>query len=135
MQRVNRPKNLQQVLLFGSRSVLKTPLVPYSATKTVKSSAISSPFDSDLNSSLPSPRNDLQKSILAFRIRIFTIIFGTFNFWTLFYCKFAPKSDFVIIRIFQNDHFYCYFIPVQLLTLWIFMLLNWLGMKYFKHNA
>jgi phosphatidylinositol glycan anchor class Y biosynthesis protein len=144
MKRSNRPQFLDQQKLrlrFGLASKLETPLTPYTATKPFHSTVTPTPLISSLNSSLPSPRVQLNdQSYLSRRrygifIGVLTVCFFCYNLWALVICRMIPKTNIWIIEWYRNDHYYCYLIPVLGPAYFYFQLVNWLGMKYFKHNA
>lgn len=58
---------------------------------------------------------------------VFLITLGLVLFLSYFY--------FLITRYFRNlDLYYVFLVPLTIPTFYFFIYMNWLGMKYFKHN-
>ncbi|KAI8905541.1 hypothetical protein EDD86DRAFT_193995 [Gorgonomyces haynaldii] len=62
-----------------------------------------------------------------------TSIFFVFNVWTLILCDYYSTGT--ILDWFQSDRYYKYLIPLLIPVFLGFAIVNWLGMKYFRHNA
>ncbi|KDO18620.1 hypothetical protein SPRG_16050 [Saprolegnia parasitica CBS 223.65] len=52
--------------------------------------------------------------------------------------KLLPPSDdparFPMMETIRQDHFYCYLIPLTIPAGFIAMYINWVSLKYFRHN-
>jgi hypothetical protein len=138
MQRENAPLKLDQKMVkFGSKVRINTPLTPFSAQSVTFQSFTTSAKLSLFNELLPSPRtkqeigNTKRMAVILALITVFGFIY---QLWALIICRLIPKSSNPLIKWFQDDHFYCYLIPVLGPAYFFFMLVNWLGMKYFRHN-
>jgi hypothetical protein len=70
-----------------------------------------------------------------------TTIYLVFNTWTIVLSKWVTTGIWVNLNIlvtfqwldvFASDGYYCYLIPMTGPVLLLFVLVNWLGMKYFR---
>jgi hypothetical protein len=125
--------NINTRTRFAS-SPIGTPLKPYSPSR---------PYKSSVQSSLPSPRvkapgtHRKQGYLLLF----FTIVYFVYNLWAIVFCRYVNEEWFgnsvtrEIVEFYKYDHYYCYLVPMFGPVFCFFTLFNWLGMKFFKHNA
>ena len=138
MNRLNPPVKLDnpKTVKFGSKIRLDTPLTPFSF-HSINNSITDSTKLSSYSSMLPSPRTLQENRDFKNTARLLagiTVIVGVFEAWTLVICRVIPNSTNKVVQWFQQDHFYCYLIPVLGPAYFFFMLINWMGMKYFRHN-
>jgi hypothetical protein len=123
-----------------------------SLSKTPYSKPFSLPYNILAPSVYPSPRK--REELLSPRsasnqsfwtgvaLLIFISIYFLFNLTTMWGSKtflgqsilaiFLPTS---LVDFLANDHHYCYLIPTIGPVIFIFALFNWMGMKFFRHNA
>ena len=138
MQRENIPNNLDNKMIkFGSKVRLQTPLTPFSAQSATLQSFTTSAKLSGFTELLPSPRIREEKGNTRRMAAVLATVTGIvfiYQLWALVICKLIPISANPIIRWFQEDYFYCYLMPILVPAHFFFMLVNWLGMKYFRHN-
>ncbi|KAI8898371.1 hypothetical protein BC833DRAFT_620375 [Globomyces pollinis-pini] len=128
MERSTLPKRLnihpEINAKFGFQDTLKTPLIPYSPIKRFK------------DMELPSPRVATKDHwLFGNLLGLLTFIYFGWNVFTLVIVRFYDTSSIRILNVFSNDHYYCYLLPALGPMFSFLVLLNWLGMKYFRHNA
>ena len=132
MHRNSVPTKLDHGMVkFGTKVRLNTPLTPFSAN------SLDSTKLSTFTTMLPSPRTNQDVGNMRFKaimLGIVTLLLFIYHSWTLVICRLLPPSANAVIQWFQNDHYYCYLIPVLWPAFFFFMLVNWMGMKYFRHN-
>ena len=58
----------------------------------------------------------------------------SFSMYGMVVSKFMPYTGNVVLDFFKDDYFYCLLFPALLPSTYIFMYLNWLSMKYFRHS-
>ena len=131
MKRLEKPRELQispRKKSFLSQAPLRSVLSPYSAL-------VQSPFT--FRDPVPSPRQvQMTANVddqVGYQLLGFTVFYFIFNMWTIGGSKLVQTGT--VLDTFQHDHYYCYLIPVLAPAFLIFVLVNWLGMKYFRHNA
>ena len=60
--------------------------------------------------------------------------FFVFEIYALIVSKlFMPYTGHVVIDWIKDDEYYCVLIPILIPVTVVFMYLNWLSMKFFKH--
>ena len=76
--------------------------------------------------------NQLRK--LGWMILFFTGFLFVTSLYSLLFSKLLPSSTNVIFRAMQEDNYYCYLIPLTPFVSVIAIYLNWVSMKFFRHN-
>ena len=63
-----------------------------------------------------------------------SVMFLLVNVFTLVIAKMLPLSSVGWIAAVQQDEFYCLLLPCLMPVALLFVYLNWLGMKLYRHN-
>eukprot|EP01124_Arcella_intermedia_P018858 TRINITY_DN25985_c0_g1_i1.p1 TRINITY_DN25985_c0_g1~~TRINITY_DN25985_c0_g1_i1.p1 ORF type:complete len:107 (-),score=12.85 TRINITY_DN25985_c0_g1_i1:57-377(-) len=68
-------------------------------------------------------------------LQICTFVLFVMSMYSLLLSKLLPKTGMEILDAIQQDRYYCLLVPVTLLPVsFLFVLLNWMSMKFFRHN-
>lgn len=63
-----------------------------------------------------------------------TVFMFVASFYTIVVSKYIPDSNVKFFNNIKYDEYYCYLIPTTGLV-WIYWVMwNWMGMKFFRHN-
>ena len=54
--------------------------------------------------------------------------------YACFLSKVTPPTGILLLDMFRNDWYYAYLLPLSLPVMVIAVYVNWLGLKFFRHN-
>jgi hypothetical protein len=126
-------------IVFGDRKRLGSIGDPIPFTTTRPSAHLRNPMSSTL---MPSPRNkemahgnDKTRRMVGWGLLVATMVYFGFNMFTLVVSKWILKENVGILKLIAEDTHYSVLIPLLGPVFCFWALLNWLGMKYFRHNV
>jgi len=79
-------------------------------------------------------QEDYMTAFLGVLLLIGTFIFFNLSMYTLVVSKFLPETGNELLDFFKYDYYYCMLVPVTFLATWLFVYLNWMSLKFFRHN-
>jgi hypothetical protein len=54
--------------------------------------------------------------------------------YSMFFAKRLDDSEYILIKFMRQDEFYCYLVPLIIPIASIYVYLNWISMKFFRHT-
>ncbi|KAI7849716.1 phosphatidylinositol N-acetylglucosaminyltransferase subunit Y [Circinella umbellata] len=60
------------------------------------------------------------------------LFFGTL--YAMIGSKFVPDTQIEILDWIKHDEYYCLLVPITAIVMIYFIVWNWMGMKFFRHN-
>ena len=72
---------------------------------------------------------------LGIAILIATAIFFIAGMYAVLLSKFMPVINHSLLDFLRQDYYYSFLVPLLLPVSILTIYLNWLGMKFFRHNA
>ncbi len=71
----------------------------------------------------------------GFLLLLFTIFYFSINMYSMVFSKMYPYTgpNSVLKRI-SSDNYYCYLIPITPAAFTLYILFNWIGLKFYRHN-
>lgn len=63
-----------------------------------------------------------------------TFLFFVFSSYALFISKLMPATGNDLLDAIKFDYYYCFLVPATGLVTWLFIYLNWMMLKFFRHN-
>ncbi|KAI8647915.1 phosphatidylinositol N-acetylglucosaminyltransferase subunit Y-domain-containing protein [Parasitella parasitica] len=72
--------------------------------------------------------------LYGYALLIVTLFVFTMSGYSIIASKYMPDTDNKILDWIKQDNYYCLLIPITAIV-WIYWVLwNWMGMKFFRHN-
>ncbi|KAI8373974.1 phosphatidylinositol N-acetylglucosaminyltransferase subunit Y-domain-containing protein [Choanephora cucurbitarum] len=72
--------------------------------------------------------------LYGYALLCFSFCFFTFSIYSIIASKYMPDTDIKLLDWIKKDNYYCLLIPCTAIV-WIYWVLwNWMGMKFFRHN-
>jgi H+/Cl- antiporter ClcA len=65
---------------------------------------------------------------------IFTIVSFVVFLYATIISKLLPDTNYKILIWIKYDHYYCWLIPTTIPVTYLFIYLNWMSLKFFRHN-
>ncbi|KAI8886213.1 hypothetical protein K501DRAFT_292922 [Backusella circina FSU 941] len=102
------------------------------------SKSILLPRLSTINGSIPSRRMNENTPDITY-LYGYCLLFATFIFfigclYAMFGSKYMPDTGIKLLDWIKYDNYYCLLIPITAIVWIYFILWNWMGMKFFRHN-
>ncbi|KAF7724534.1 hypothetical protein EC973_000911 [Apophysomyces ossiformis] len=63
-----------------------------------------------------------------------TILMFFSTMYTLVASKYVPYTQSKFLNSLKDDQYYCLLVPITAIAGIYFIMLNWMGMKFFRHN-
>ncbi|KAI3635947.1 hypothetical protein MIR68_006012 [Amoeboaphelidium protococcarum] len=63
-----------------------------------------------------------------------TYVYFAISMYAIVISKFMPYTGNKLLDAIKDDHYYCYLVPITIPVTLAAIVMNWMGMKFFRHN-
>ncbi|KAI9355556.1 phosphatidylinositol N-acetylglucosaminyltransferase subunit Y-domain-containing protein [Pilaira anomala] len=72
--------------------------------------------------------------LYGYALLIFTFFMFMSSFYSMVVSPYMPDTNIKLLDWVKHDNYYCLLLPITGLVFFYWIMWNWMGMKFFRHN-
>ncbi|KAI7890018.1 phosphatidylinositol N-acetylglucosaminyltransferase subunit Y [Mucor mucedo] len=72
--------------------------------------------------------------LYGYALLISTFVMFMASFYSIIISQYMPDTNIKVLDWIKYDDYYCLLIPISALVFFYWIMWNWMGMKFFRHN-